>query len=141
MSVIPFVLSFTFLMLSLLHFMWAIRSTWGYDAVIPTQENGERLFTPTPISCTIVGLGLLTIAIYYFQATGLIVIPVPTLLDDIIGWTIPSIFTLRAIGDFKYAGFFKKIRYTKFGKMDTLYFSPFCVILATLGFIFHLYGQ
>jgi len=45
-----------------------------------------------------------------------------------------SIFLLRAIGDFNYVGFFKKIKDTNFGKMDSKYYSPLCLVIAIMGF-------
>ena len=36
----------------------------------------------------------------------------------------------RAIGDFKYVGFFKRVRGSKFARMDTLVYSPLCLLLA-----------
>jgi hypothetical protein len=39
---------------------------------------------------------------------------------------------LRAIGDFRYVGFFKRIRDSKFARLDTLAYSPLCAALAVL---------
>ena len=36
----------------------------------------------------------------------------------------------RAIGEFKYVGFFKKVRGSKFARMDTLLYSPVCLLLS-----------
>jgi hypothetical protein len=48
-------------------------------------------------------------------------------------WAIIVIFLVRAIGDFRYVGFFKKYRNTKFGKNDTKYYSPLCLLIGILG--------
>jgi Protein of unknown function (DUF3995) len=53
-------------------------------------------------------------------------------------WAIPIIFIARTIGDFKYAGFFKKIKDTDFGKMDTQYYSPLCLIVGVISLIVKL---
>ncbi|WP_281635816.1 DUF3995 domain-containing protein [Flavobacterium marginilacus] len=45
---------------------------------------------------------------------------------------------MRAIGDFNYVGFFKKIKLAKFGKNDTKYFSPLCLIIGILTLILEL---
>ena len=37
-------------------------------------------------------------------------------------WIIASLFMLRAIGEFKYVGFFKKYKHIQFGKNDTRYY-------------------
>lgn len=39
-------------------------------------------------------------------------------------------FAVRAVGDFRYVGFFKRIRGSRFARMDTLYYSPLCAALA-----------
>ena len=51
------------------------------------------------------------------------------------GWVIPIIFLLRAIGEFKYVGIFKRVKKTKFGRFDTKLFSPLCLIISILGII------
>jgi hypothetical protein len=53
-------------------------------------------------------------------------------------WIIASIFILRAIGEFKYVGFFKKISQTKFGQNDTKYYSPLCLIIGILTLMLEL---
>ncbi|WP_205190355.1 DUF3995 domain-containing protein, partial [Burkholderia sp. LMG 13014] len=40
------------------------------------------------------------------------------------------IFAVRAVGDFRYVGFFKRIRGSRFARMDTLYYSPLCAALS-----------
>jgi hypothetical protein len=40
------------------------------------------------------------------------------------------VLLLRAVGDFHYVGFFKRIRNTRFAKMDTLIYTPLCLALA-----------
>lgn len=53
-------------------------------------------------------------------------------------WIIASIFTLRAIGEFKYVGFFKRYKQTKFGQNDTKYYSPLCLTIGILTIILEL---
>jgi hypothetical protein len=36
----------------------------------------------------------------------------------------------RAIGEFKYVGFFKRVRGSRFARRDTLLYSPLCLWLA-----------
>lgn len=40
------------------------------------------------------------------------------------------IFAVRAIGDFRYVGFFKHIRGSRFARMDTMCYSPLCAALS-----------
>jgi hypothetical protein len=36
----------------------------------------------------------------------------------------------RAVGEFKYVGFFKRVRGSRFARLDTLLYSPLCLLLA-----------
>jgi hypothetical protein len=36
----------------------------------------------------------------------------------------------RAIGEFRYVGFFKQVRGSRFATLDTLVYSPVCLLLA-----------
>jgi hypothetical protein len=50
-------------------------------------------------------------------------------------WFIPVVFLLRAVGEFRYVGFFKKIKNTSFAKMDSQYYSPLCLAVGVLALI------
>jgi DNA-binding LytR/AlgR family response regulator len=50
-------------------------------------------------------------------------------------WAIGIIFLLRAIGDFKYFGFAKRIRHTDFALYDTKIYSPLAFAIATASFV------
>jgi len=39
-------------------------------------------------------------------------------------------FLIRAVGDFKFVGFFKRIRGSRFARLDTALYSPLCLFLA-----------
>lgn len=47
-------------------------------------------------------------------------------------WAIAIVFALRAVGDFRYVGFFKRARDTVFARHDTFVYSPLCLALAVL---------
>jgi len=59
----------------------------------------------------------------------------PDIIINLGYWSIPTLFLIRRIGDFKHAGFFKKVKDTKFGKADTKYFSPLCLFVAVIGYV------
>ncbi|MBK7465824.1 MAG: DUF3995 domain-containing protein [Saprospiraceae bacterium] len=50
---------------------------------------------------------------------------------------IAILFIVRAIGDFQYVGFFKKIKHSLFAEYDTNYFSPLCLIIGILAILLH----
>ena len=127
-----------FFILALIHFNWVFGGSWGFAASLPTKESGERVLNPKKIDSAVVGLGLLAFGVFYLLRTGLFSFELPSWLVTYGGWIIPAIFPLRAVGDFKYIGFFKKITRTPFGKLDTKFFSPLCLFIATLGVLIQL---
>ena len=138
MIVISILLSLVFLILSIIHLNWAIGNTWGLEYALPSSEGGEVIFRPGKFITLAVALGLLGFCFFYF------INPEP---DNPKNWIfdygriiIPGIFALRAIGDFKYVGLFKKIKNTKFAKMDTKFYTPLCIMIAGIGIIVKLFG-
>ena len=135
--IISFLLAIIFIILSSLHVFWAFGSSWGLEKAIPTKskDDTEKAIKPGPIPCLIVALGLAFFALFYINQALSLQLPIPTWLASTLGWGIPSIFTLRAIGEFNYVGFFKKVKGTPFAQMDTYYYSPFCIFVGLGGFI------
>jgi hypothetical protein len=51
----------------------------------------------------------------------------------VLAWRVMAVvFVVRAVGDFHYCGFFKRVRDTAFARYDTLVYSPLCVVIAAL---------
>jgi len=123
-----------FIALALLHFSWALGNEWGFDAALPKKENGERLMTPRKVDSFIVGIGLLGIAVYYLAMGKWIALGLPEWLMNYGLWAIAAIFLLRAIGEFRYVGLFKKITTTDFARLDTRLYSPLCLFLSFSAF-------
>ncbi len=128
-------LSFIFFILGLIHLNWGIGGKFGFNQSLPTKENGERVLNPKKIDSIIVGMGLLFLAFFYISLFGLFSLNLPEWLFKYGSWGIPSFFTIRAIGDFHYVGFFKKIKQTEFSRLDSKLFSPLCLIIAIIGFV------
>lgn len=127
-----------FFLLSAIHFNWVFGGTFGFDVSIPTKETGERVLNPKKIDSAIVALGLLAFGLFYLLNSNLINYELPSWIIRYASWMIPVIFLLRALGDFKYVGFFKKVRSTPFGKFDTKFFSPLCLVIGFLGILITL---
>ncbi|SHF27179.1 Protein of unknown function [Arenibacter palladensis] len=124
--------------LGLIHFNWVIGGKFGFSESLPTKESGERVLNPKKIDSAIVGIGLTIFGIFYVLKSGLIEYSLPAWIIKYGSWIIPIIFLLRAIGEFRYVGFFKSIKKTEFGKLDTKLFSPLCLAIGILGIIIHL---
>jgi hypothetical protein len=137
-TIIAIILFLVFLFISAIHFHWAIGGTWGSDSVLPTKENNEKVLNPSILATVIVALGVLGFGIFILVKSGILAFNLPYWLNQYGLWIIASIFILRAIGDFNYVGFFKKIKLTKFGKSDTKYFSPLCLLIGILTLILEL---
>jgi hypothetical protein len=80
-----------------------------------------------------VGVGLLGMAaVVAIRLSGWNVISALPHISRTGAWVLVVLFALRAVGDFRYVGFFKRVRGTPFGRRDTIAYSPLCAILALL---------
>jgi hypothetical protein len=111
--------------LGFLHVYWAAGGTWGLTAIIPL-DNGRPVLSVTPIPTAIVAIALLA------QRIGWIAIPGVAPYTRLGLRLMYSVFLLRSIGEFRYCGFFKRVRDTRFAMFDTRFYSPLCLLLATL---------
>ncbi|MEJ4087976.1 DUF3995 domain-containing protein [Galbibacter orientalis] len=136
--ILSILLSLILIVLGMIHLNWVIGGKFGYVESLPTKENGERVLNPKKIDSAIIGIGLIAFGIFYMIESGLIEYNLPEWIIKYGSWIIPIIFLLRAVGEFKYVGFFKSVRKTEFGKLDTKLFSPLCLIIGILGIIIQL---
>jgi len=137
-TIIGILLFLVFLFLSVIHFYWGLGGRWASEAVFPTKDEGIKPQKPGIIPTFIVAFGLLAIGIFILIQSEFFYFSIPTWLDNYGLWIIAGIFVLRAIGDFNYVGFFKKIKHTKFGQKDTKYYSPLCLAIGILMIILEL---
>lgn len=131
-KVIAAVLFLIFLFLSLIHFYWAFGGKWATQGVYPTPDDKTPPRNPGIIATLLVAIALFGFGIFYLIKCEILSFQLPQKIDKYGLWILIAIFTLRAIGDFKYLGFFKKIKNTKFGQNDTKYFAPLCLIIGFL---------
>jgi hypothetical protein len=131
-KVIAAVLFLIFLFLSLIHFYWAFGGKWATQGVYPTPDDKTPPRNPGIIATLLVAIALFGFGIFYLIKVEILSFQLPQIIDKYGLWILIAIFTLRAIGDFKYLGFFKKIKNTKFGQNDTKYFAPLCLIIGFL---------
>ncbi|MCV9933329.1 DUF3995 domain-containing protein [Flavobacterium sp. LS1R47] len=120
------------LFLAGIHIYWGFGGKWGNDAAIPTTENNEKVINPKLKECMVVAIGLLSLSVIVLIKSEIIAFSLPNWLQEYGLWVIALLFTIRAIGEFKYVGFFKKVKTTKFAQMDTKYFSPLCLLISIL---------
>ncbi|AUC14778.1 hypothetical protein BTO06_06300 [Tenacibaculum sp. SZ-18] len=133
---------FIFLVLSLLHVYWAFGGVYALGGVIPTAQNENKVFKAPPFLTFLVAVFLFLVALVYADAAKVYKVSfLPKFLKEFGVIIFSSIFIIRAIGDFKYVGFFKKIKGTKFAKNDSKYFSPLCVFLGIAGILIVILGN
>jgi hypothetical protein len=116
-------------LLSALHVYWAAGGRRGAAAAVP-ERHGTPLFQPGRAS-TLGVAGLLAFAALLVLARAgrgpATALP---------GWMVTlgapvaaAVLVARAIGDFRYVGFFKRVRDTRFARLDTRFFSPIALLL------------
>ncbi|WP_240620442.1 DUF3995 domain-containing protein [Peribacillus acanthi] len=120
--------SLLFIIIGILHVFWAFGGSWGVNAALPT-ENDSKLPVLQPRM-----VGTLFIGLLCFFASGLLLVQIdlfsvikPSPLSKWLCIAGGIVFLLRAIGEGKYVGFFKKIKHTRFAKQDTAFYTPLCV--------------
>lgn len=133
---------FIFLVLSLLHVYWAFGGVYAIGGVIPTTKNKNKVFKAPPFLTFLVAVFLFLVALVYADSAEVYKVAfLPEFLKEFGLIIFASIFIIRAIGDFKYVGFFKKIKGTQFAKNDSKYFSPLCVFLGIAGILIVILGN
>jgi len=122
------------LIVAAVHIYWAAGGKAGKGAAIPSA-NGRAVIRPSAFGTALVAVGLCAMAALVALRIGwldLPALPGNSVVVEIGTWLIAVVFALRAIGDFRYVGFFKRIRDGKFARLDTLVYSPLCAFLALL---------
>lgn len=120
------------LLISGFHFYWAFGGKWGGQAAVPSKIGGGALFRPRTAETFGMAVILLAVGLLLLAQSGIAIIDVP---NQVTRWGClfcGFVFLIRAVGDFKYMGFAKKIKGTPFATNDTRLYSPLCVYLAAV---------
>lgn len=118
-----------FAAMATLHVGWAFGPQVGSSPVVPTLENGTPLFRPRAPETLAVAIGLFGFAFVTASALN----PwLPGRWPFYGNLAIGVLFLLRAMGEFHYVGFFKKIKNTEFARHDTHYYSPLCLLMGAV---------
>ncbi|WP_423394617.1 DUF3995 domain-containing protein [Burkholderia sp. LMG 21824] len=115
--------------IALIHVYWALGGRRGKGAAIP-EHDGEPLLRPTAIGTLAVAAALLAGACGVAARAGWLGQHANHGTISFAVVALALIFAVRAVGDFRYVGFFKRIRGSRFARMDTRYYSPLCAALA-----------
>jgi len=119
------VVAVTLLAAAGLHVYWATGGRRWLDAALPVDPNSTSEFSPGP------GLTLFvaTLLVVGAGVVGWVTAGAPSIVR-LMAIGVAAVFTIRAIGDTKVAGFTKTVRGTTFSDADDRIFTPLCVFLA-----------
>lgn len=96
------------------------------------SKGGVPVLSPSSLSTFLVGVALLGMAAVVGSTAGLIPPFLPSGLLRGASAVLALIFAVRAVGEFRYVGFFKRVRGSVFAGRDTYLYSPLCLLLAIL---------
>lgn len=140
-SFLALALILIFVSISILHFYWAFGGQKWKNFAIPTKSNASTalLFKPRFFETLLVAMGFLVFAWIIGMNTQMFpLVWLPTSYVTYATFGIAFIFLLRAIGEFRYIGFFKRIKNTTFSQMDSRYYSPLCLFIAIITLIINI---
>lgn len=118
-----------FASLSLVHIYWLLGGRAGRLAAIP-QMDGKPVFQPSPLATFVVAMGLALCALLTAATAGILTLPLSQVVLMWMTRALAVVLFLRAIGDFRLVGFFKRIGDTPFARLDTVVYSPLSLLLA-----------
>jgi hypothetical protein len=119
-----------FVAIALWHFHMALfAGPSGESAAVPIV-NGKPLFMPSARSTAAVGVALMMAAVLVAATSGMLWLGLPLRVLSWLSFALALGLLARAIGEFKYVGFFKRVRGTRFAAMDSLLYSPLCLLLS-----------
>lgn len=130
-----------FLFIAGIHIYWAFGGKWGSDSVVPVKTDDTKLMMPGLVPTLTVALGLLVFGFFVLAKSGLILFLLPDWLHAYGLYIIAGIFLIRAMGEFRYVGFFKKIKHTRFARNDTKFYSPLCLVIGILAIVLAVYTK
>ena len=121
--------------LAILHIYWASGGKWAREVAVPEHKNGKKVFHPGIASTLLVAAGLLLFALITLANNGSFDNLIESKTVRYGTWAIGIIFLLRSVGDFRFFGFAKRIRNTKFAWYDTHIYSPLALAIALISFV------
>jgi hypothetical protein len=114
--------------LAAIHVYWAAGGRRGILAAIP-EVDGAPLFRPGAGVTLMVAVLLLAAGFLVLERGGTGVHLLPPTIAQWGTWMVAFAFVGRSIGDFRYVGFFKRRRTTRFARLDTRLYSPLTLAL------------
>lgn len=127
-AILCWIVAIVLLILSGVHWYWLGGGKGGIEAAIPSTGESS-LFRPSRFATAAVAILLLLAAWFVLELGGTMSLLFPNIMIEYGGWLLAAVFILRAIGDFRWLGFFKRRKGTIFARWDSLLYSPLCLFL------------
>lgn len=121
--------SLAFVGLAVWHVVMALRPASGESAALPTV-GGKALFVPSRAATLAVAAVQFLFACLVAATAGVAPVGLPRAVLSWLSYALALGLLGRAIGEFKYVGFFKRVRGSKFATLDTFFYSPLCLLLS-----------
>jgi len=128
-NILAIVIVAVFVVLALAHVYWALGGRIAWLAAIP-EVGGRPTFTPSAALTFLVAAALLACAGLVAGTARILAVPVSPGVLNWLAFALALLLLLRAVGDFRLVGFFKRIRGTSFARWDTIVYSPLCLALS-----------
>jgi len=132
-DLIALIVTGVFVALSAVHVYWALGGPTGKVAAVPELDN-RPAFLPSAPSTFAVAVALALCAVLVAASAGLIVSKIPALWVTWLAYLLASALIARAVGDFRLVGFFKRVRGTRFARLDSALYAPLCLVLGAAVF-------
>lgn len=129
MAVIACLVGGILFVLSMIHLYWLSGGKWGMQAVIPI-DGGQAAFQPSQAATALVAVLLAAAGWFVLELGGVVSLLYPVWLLRDGGWLLAAVFLLRAVGDFRLMGLFKKQKGSRFAQWDTRLYVPLCASIA-----------
>lgn len=133
-SFLAWVVGGILLLLSAIHIYWLLGGRKGTHMAVPSTGT-EPLFRPSKLATGIVAVLLALACWFVFELGGNVRLLYSDSFIQYGGWILCVLFVLRAVGDFKWLGFFKRKKGIPFARWDSVLFSPLCLFLGIFLFI------
>lgn len=118
-----------FVVLACWHFYMACLPRSSESGALPSAD-GKALFVPSAQATVAVGIVLLLCAGLVAATAGILPLRMSPIVLSWFSYALALGLLVRAVGEFKYLGFFKRVRGSRFATLDTFVYSPLCLLLA-----------
>ena len=125
---VAFIAATTLALIALVHVYWALGGRIAKSAALP-EVDGRPTFTPRGPMTLLVAAALLLAALLVAVTGGVLEVPLPRSGRRALTFGLALVFVARAIGDFRLVGFFKRVKGSRFARLDSRFYAPLCLLL------------